>query len=63
MSIANFTRRAFLKYACIVTGVALVGLRFTGKAVAATKKLKEYMLLPRTTSRSRSSTRTSWSIP
>ncbi len=44
MSIASFTRRGFLKTACVLTGGALVGLRLTGRAVAAAKQLKEYML-------------------
>ncbi|WP_428567239.1 MAG: iron hydrogenase small subunit [Solidesulfovibrio sp. DCME] len=44
MSIASFTRRGFLKTACVLTGGALVGLRLTGRAVAAAKQLKEYMM-------------------
>ncbi|WP_300154195.1 iron hydrogenase small subunit [Solidesulfovibrio sp.] len=44
MSIAGFTRRGFLKTACVLTGGALVGLRLTGRAVAAAKQLKEYMM-------------------
>lgn len=44
MNIAHVTRRAFLKTGCILGGAALVGIRFTGKAVAATKKMKEYMV-------------------
>lgn len=43
MSIASFTRRGFLKTACLLTGGALIGLRLTGRAVAAAKQLKEYM--------------------
>lgn len=44
MQIANITRRGFLKAACIVTGAALIGIRTTGKAVAAAKQLKDYMV-------------------
>ncbi|NDY57452.1 twin-arginine translocation signal domain-containing protein [Desulfovibrio sulfodismutans] len=44
MSIMNFTRRGFLKAACIATGGTLIGLRLTSKAVAATKQLKDYMM-------------------
>ena len=44
MSIGSFTRRGFLKAACLLSGAALVGLRLTDKAVAAAKQLKEYML-------------------
>ena len=44
MSIATQTRRGFLKAACIMTGGALVSLRLTGRAVAAAKQLKAYML-------------------
>jgi len=44
MSIANTTRRAFLKAACALTGGALVSIRLTGRAVAAAKQLKEYMM-------------------
>jgi len=44
MSLASFTRRGFLKTACLLSGGALIGLRLTGKAVAAAKQLKEYML-------------------
>lgn len=44
MSIGSFTRRGFLKSACILSGGALIGLRLTGKAVAAAKQLKAYML-------------------
>lgn len=44
MSIMHFSRRAFLKTACVASGGLLVGLRFTGKAVAAAKQLKDYMM-------------------
>lgn len=44
MSFIPQTRRGFLKAACILTGGALAGLRLTGRAVAAAKQLKEYML-------------------
>jgi len=44
MSFIHYTRRGFLKTACILSGGALIGLRLTGKAVAAAKQLKEYML-------------------
>jgi ferredoxin hydrogenase small subunit len=44
MSIASITRRGFLKTACLLSGGALISLRLTGKAVAAAKQLKEYML-------------------
>ncbi|EHJ47145.1 Ferredoxin hydrogenase [Solidesulfovibrio carbinoliphilus subsp. oakridgensis] len=43
MSIVHFTRRGFVKAACVLSGGALMGLRFTGKALAAAKQLKEYM--------------------
>lgn len=42
--IVNFTRRGFLKAACIVTGGALISVRLTGKAVAAVKQMKDYMM-------------------
>lgn len=44
MSVADFTRRQFLKASCVVAGAAVVGLRATRQAVAAVKQLKEYML-------------------
>lgn len=44
MSFADFTRRQFLKVGCIACGGAIVGLRFTNKALAASKELKDYML-------------------
>lgn len=44
MSLLAYTRRGFLKGACMLTGGALIGLRLTGKAVAAAKQLKEYMM-------------------
>jgi len=44
MSILQLTRRGFLKTACIASGSVLIGLRLTGKAVAAGKQLKEYMM-------------------
>ena len=44
MHIARFTRRGFIKTACVLSGGALIGLRLTGRAVAAAKQLKEYML-------------------
>ncbi|MHC1711743.1 MAG: iron hydrogenase small subunit [Solidesulfovibrio sp.] len=44
MSILAYTRRGFLKTACVLSGGALIGLRLTGKAVAAVKQLKEYMM-------------------
>lgn len=44
MSIANFTRRGFLKAACVATGGTLIGLRLTGKAMAAARQLKDYMM-------------------
>ena len=43
MSFATATRRGFLKTACLLSGGALLGLRLTGKALAAVKQLKEYM--------------------
>jgi ferredoxin hydrogenase small subunit len=43
MSIAAFTRRQFLKAGCMACGAAIVGIRFTGKALAAVKQVKEYM--------------------
>jgi len=44
MQIVNITRRGFLKAACIVTGGALISIRMTGKALAAARQLKDYML-------------------
>lgn len=44
MSLLDTTRRGFLKTACVLTGGALIGLRLTGRAVAAARQLKEYML-------------------
>jgi ferredoxin hydrogenase small subunit len=44
MSFTQLTRRGFLKAACVASGGVLIGLRLTGKAVAAAKQLKEYML-------------------
>ena len=44
MSIMNFTRRGFLKAACVASGGALIGLRLTGKAMAAARQLKDYMM-------------------
>ena len=44
MSILAYTRRGFLKAACLLSGGALISLRLTGKAVAAVKQLKEYMM-------------------
>jgi ferredoxin hydrogenase small subunit len=44
MSFISYTRRGFLKTACILSGGTLIGLRLTGQAVAAVKQLKEYML-------------------
>lgn len=44
MQIVNLTRRGFLKAACVVTGGALISIRMTGKAVAAAKQLKDYMM-------------------
>ncbi len=44
MSLLATTRRGFLKTACLLTGGALIGLRLTGRAVAAAKQLKEYMM-------------------
>lgn len=44
MQIASITRRGFLKVACVTTGAALIGIRMTGKAVAAVKQIKDYML-------------------
>lgn len=44
MSIMHVTRRGFLKTACVFSGAALVSLRFTGKAIAAAKQLKDYMM-------------------
>jgi ferredoxin hydrogenase small subunit len=43
MRIMEFTRRQFLKTGCVACGAVLVGLRWTGKAVAAAKTLKDYM--------------------
>jgi ferredoxin hydrogenase small subunit len=40
----HVTRRGFLKTACVFSGAALVSLRFTGKAIAAAKQLKDYMM-------------------
>ncbi len=39
----NITRRFFLKGGLIVGGAALMGIRFTGAAIAKVKALKEYM--------------------
>ncbi len=44
MSLARVTRRGFLKTACIVTGGVLFGIRLTGRALAAAKQIKDYML-------------------
>ncbi|MEA5090988.1 twin-arginine translocation signal domain-containing protein, partial [Solidesulfovibrio sp.] len=44
MNIARFTRRGFIKTACVLSGGALIGLRLTGRAMAAAKQLKEYMM-------------------
>jgi len=44
MSFANFTRRQFLKVGCIACGGIVAGLRLTGKAIAASKQLKDHML-------------------
>ena len=44
MTLLNQTRRGFLKAACLLTGGALISLRLTGKAVAAAKQLKDFML-------------------
>ena len=44
MNITRFTRRGFIKTACVLSGGALIGLRLTGRAVAAAKQLKEYMM-------------------
>ncbi len=44
MNTANITRRAILKGGLILGGAALMGIRFTHKAVAATKSLKDYMM-------------------
>jgi ferredoxin hydrogenase small subunit len=44
MNIERFTRRGFIKTACVLSGGALIGLRLTGRAVAAAKQLKEYMM-------------------
>lgn len=43
MTFIASTRRGFLKAACVLTGGALIGLRMTGKAVAAARQLKDYM--------------------
>ncbi len=44
MNFTNFTRRQFLKAGCIACGGALISLRFTGKALATAKGVKDYML-------------------
>ena len=44
MNIIHVTRRAFLKTGCILGGAALIGIRITGKAVAAGKQVKDYMV-------------------
>lgn len=44
MTLLTQTRRGFLKAACLLTGGALVSLRLTGKAVAAAKRLKDFMM-------------------
>jgi len=44
MSLLAYTRRGFLKTACLLSGGALISLRLTGKAVAAAKQLKEFMM-------------------
>jgi len=44
MSIADFTRRQFLKASCVVAGGLVIGLRTTRQAVAAVKQLKEFMM-------------------
>jgi len=44
MSILHTTRRGFLKAACVMSGATLIGLRWTSKAVAAAKQLKDHMM-------------------
>jgi ferredoxin hydrogenase small subunit len=44
MSFTQLTRRGFLKAACVASGGVLIGLRLTGKAVAAGRQLKDYMM-------------------
>ncbi len=44
MNIASFTRRQFLKAGCLACGTMLIGLRMSGKALAAAKQLKDYMV-------------------
>lgn len=44
MRMMEFTRRQFLKVGCIACGATLVSLRWTARAVAAAKTLKDYML-------------------
>ncbi len=43
MSIANITRRGFLKACCILSGGLLLGVRTASKAYAAVKEIKGYM--------------------
>lgn len=43
MSMTLLTRRGFLKAAGIFCGSAAVGIRFTGRAMAAAKQMKDYM--------------------
>ena len=43
MSIQNFGRRGFLKVACVLTGGLLIGLKATGRAVAATRSIAQTM--------------------
>jgi ferredoxin hydrogenase small subunit len=44
MTVLTQTRRGFLKAACLLTGGALISLRLTGRAVAAAKQLKDFMM-------------------
>lgn len=44
MTMLQQTRRGFLKAACILTGGALVSLRATGRAMAAARQLKDFMM-------------------
>ena len=43
MSIQNIGRRGFLKVACALTGGMIIGLKLTGRAVAATRTLAQTM--------------------
>lgn len=43
MSLQQIGRRGFLKLACTLTGGLIIGLKMTGRAVAATRSLAQVM--------------------